>query len=88
MTLFFIGIIEMLIVTAWTKLVSKTKVFSSGIVTLLNVLIWYYILKSIVEDINNWQLVLLYASGCVIGTILATLYFRYKENNQLDVSKP
>ncbi|HLC89514.1 MAG TPA: DUF5698 domain-containing protein, partial [Patescibacteria group bacterium] len=74
-----IGIIEMIIITAWTKVVSDTKVIASGIITFINILIWYYVLQVIVEDINNWQLVLLYALGCSLGTILTTLFFKGQE---------
>jgi len=69
----------MIIVTAWTKVVTKTQVLASGAITIINILIWYYVLQSIVGDITNWRLVLLYAFGCAIGTVLCTWYFQYKE---------
>jgi len=75
MFLFFIGIIEMLIVTVWTKCVTRTKVAASGIVTMVNVLIWYYVLQTIVDDIGNFSLVVLYALGCSLGTVIGTYYF-------------
>jgi hypothetical protein len=40
----------------------------------------------IVDDITNWQLVLLYALGCAIGTMLSTLYFRLDEKRKEDLS--
>lgn len=79
MILFLVGVLEMVIVTAWTKTVSDTKVFSSGVITFVNILIWYYVLETIVNDIGNWQLVVLYAFGCAVGTVLCMYYFRYKE---------
>lgn len=82
MSLFFIGIIEMLIVTAWTKVVTKSQIMLSGVITFINILIWYYVLERIVSDINNWKLILLYALGCTIGTVIVTLYFQKKENSQ------
>ncbi|HPA25198.1 MAG TPA: DUF5698 domain-containing protein [bacterium] len=81
MILFFIGILEMLIVTAWTKVVTKNQIIASGTITIINILIWYYVLETVVNDINNWQLILLYAFGCALGTILSTLYFKNKETN-------
>lgn len=72
MMLFFIGILEMVIVTVWTKAVTKTRVLASGLITLVNIFIWYYVLQAVIEDINNWKLVLLYAVGCAIGTSLGT----------------
>jgi len=82
MMLFFIGVLEMLIISTWTKAVIETKVVVSGVVTMLNVLIWYYVLQQVVNDLGNWQVVTLYAVGCATGTILSTLYFR-----RLDIKK-
>ena len=69
----------MLIITAWTKAVSDTKVIASGIITFINILIWYYVLQAIVQDINNWGLAVIYALGCSLGTVLATAFFRLQE---------
>jgi ABC-type iron transport system FetAB permease component len=85
--LFLIGILEMLIVTAWTKMVTETKVLFGGAVTIVNILIWYYVLQRIVDDIKNWQLVLLYAAGCAIGTMISTYYFSRREKNKLALSR-
>lgn len=85
MVLFFIGVVEMLIVTAWTKAVTRTKIVASGIITMVNVLIWYYVLQTIVDNINNWSLALLYALGCALGTVVSTYYFHLKENNRINL---
>ena len=82
MILFFIGIIEMFIVTIWTKTVSNTQILASGAVTMVNVLIWYYVLQRIVGDIGNWQLAVLYALGCALGTVLATCFYKLSENKK------
>ncbi|NMC51691.1 hypothetical protein GYA54_03120 [Candidatus Kuenenbacteria bacterium] len=79
MMLFFVGILEMLIVTTWTKVVTKNQILASGAVTIVNIFIWYYVLETIVNDISNWQLVILYALGCALGTVASTLYFKNKE---------
>ncbi len=71
-TLFLVGLIDMIIVTVWTKVVVETRVLMSGVMTLLNVLIWYYVLEKIVSDISNIWLVVFYAVGCALGTMLAT----------------
>lgn len=81
MALFFVGVLEMIIVTLWTKLVVETRVLASGAITMVNILIWYYVLQKIVDNINNWRLVLLYALGCAIGTIISTYYFQASEKN-------
>ncbi|PIT88333.1 MAG: hypothetical protein COU29_00890 [Candidatus Magasanikbacteria bacterium CG10_big_fil_rev_8_21_14_0_10_36_32] len=78
MTLFFIGVVEMLIVAIWTKMVSGNQVLAGGAITVINILIWYYVLETIIKDINNWQLVLLYATGCAVGTMGCSLYFKWR----------
>lgn len=87
MILFFIGILEMLIVTAWTKAVTKTRVITSGLITLINVVIWYYVLQTIVDNISNWKLVVLYALGCAIGTIITTAFYKIKEREQSNATE-
>ena len=87
MTLFFVGVIEMIIVTLWTKLVVKARVLASGLVTLVNIVIWYYVLQRIVDDINNWKLVMLYALGCALGTIISTYYFQMDEDPKNNLIK-
>ncbi|HUT22330.1 MAG TPA: DUF5698 domain-containing protein [Candidatus Bipolaricaulota bacterium] len=82
MTLFFIGLVEMLIISAWTKTVTEAKVLVSGIVTVINVFIWYYVLQQVMSDIKNWQIVLAYAIGCAIGTMISTFVFKMMDNKR------
>jgi uncharacterized protein YebE (UPF0316 family) len=84
MALFLIGIIEMVIVTAWTKLVTRTRILASGGVTMVNVLIWYYVLQRMMDDIENWRLALLYAFGCAIGTVISMYIFQKNELMEQD----
>lgn len=86
MLLFFVGVVEMLIVAIWTKWVVETRIVGSGIVTMINIFIWYYVLQSIVNDIHNFYIVFLYALGCAIGTMLSGIisnYFGNKEKQAL-----
>jgi len=80
MFLFFIGLVEMVVATVWTRVVSRGEMVASGLVTFVNILIWYYVLQQIVEDITNWRLVFLYAVGCAFGTVIGTQFFRNKDN--------
>jgi uncharacterized protein YebE (UPF0316 family) len=73
--LFAVGVIEMLIATIWTSFVSRAKVVGSGLVTIVNILIWYYVLQVFVSDIGNFKLVLIYAFGCSLGVMIGTYYF-------------
>lgn len=64
----------MIIVTLWTKAVTNTRVLASGLITIVNIFIWYYVLETIISNLDKFSLVLLYASGCAIGTMLGTYY--------------
>lgn len=79
MFLFLIGLVEMVIATVWTRVVSRGEMAASGIVTFVNILIWYYVLQQVVEDISNWRLIFLYAVGCALGTVIGTWYFAWRE---------
>jgi uncharacterized protein YebE (UPF0316 family) len=70
MTLFLVGAIEMMVAAAWTQSVSKSKIVASGIVTAVNVLIWFFVLKTVMECIDSWVVVVSYTLGCSIGTML------------------
>ncbi len=65
----------MYLVTIWTKTVTKTMIVASGIFTMINVLVWYYVLQRIVNDINNFWLIAAYAVGCALGTIVALIHY-------------
>jgi uncharacterized protein YebE (UPF0316 family) len=78
MTLFFVGILEMVVVSIWTHVVNRTKVIASGVMTVVNIFIWYYVLQSVVDDIENFYLIILYALGCAVGTMITTAGFRLK----------
>ncbi len=80
--LFLVGVIDMIIIAAWTKLVSDNKIIASGLVTVVNVLTWYYVLQTILEDMGNLQLIVIYALGCALGTMLTTWYFQVKERKE------
>jgi uncharacterized protein YebE (UPF0316 family) len=79
--LFLIGVLEMVIATVWTKVVTKTKVLASGTVTMVNIMIWFYVLQVMVNDINNWKLALLYAFGCAVGTSGSIFVYSLVEKN-------
>ena len=82
MMLFLIGFIDMAIVTFWTRAVAKSQVVMSGAITFVNVIVWYYVLRKVVEDIGNWQLIMLYALGCTMGTVASTLYFNWHDKRK------
>jgi uncharacterized protein YebE (UPF0316 family) len=80
--LFLVGVFEMLIVTAWTKYVTRAQVWASGMVTIVNILIWYYVLEKIVNNLNDVSLVVSYAIGCAIGTMIGTYWIGRNARNK------
>jgi len=72
MFIFIIGVIEMFVIAYWTKTVVESRVYMSGIITIVNVLIWFYVLQTFVDNIDNWYLVMSYALGCAVGTMLSS----------------
>ena len=73
--LFFIGLVEMIIATIWTRFVSQGKVFASAFITFVNILIWYYVLQEIINDLSDWTIIVLYAAGCAVGTMIGMFLF-------------
>ena len=74
MIIFLIGVLEMIILTTWTKAVTRARVVASGGITLLNVFVWYYVLETILSNMQNFSVVILYALGCATGTMLGTYF--------------
>ena len=82
-----VGIIEMLIVTAWTETVTRARVLASGVITTVNILIWYYVLEKIVNNIEDFSLVLIYALDCAIGTMIGTYYISVRDKRSAEAGK-
>ena len=83
MVLFLVGVLEMIIVTTWTRMVTQTKVIAGGTITVVNILIWYYVLQTIVSDISNFSLIVCYALGCALGTMLTMYVSNFKEQRTM-----
>ena len=79
MVLFIVGVVEMLIVTAWTETVTRARVLESGMITIINIFIWYYVLERVVNDIGNFSLIVIYAIGCAVGTMMGTYYISKRD---------
>lgn len=82
LVLFGVGVIEMLIAALWTSYVSRQKIMASGLITLINITIWFYVLQAIIDNINRWNILVFYALGCAGGTMLATWYTSRFANRQ------
>jgi len=73
MTLFFVGVIEMIISASWTKSVSKANVALTGAITSVNIFIWYYVIRVVLENLDNWYAIVPYTAGCAIGAMLGAI---------------
>ena len=71
MFIFTLGVVEMFVITYWTKTVAESRIYMSGAITIVNILIWFYVLRTFVDNIDNWYLLLSYALGCAVGTMLS-----------------
>jgi len=80
--LFIVGVVEMFIVASWTRSVTEGKVWLSGALTFVNISIWYFILRIIIEDVNDYYNLAFYASGCALGTMLKAELIRRKKNEK------
>jgi len=73
MTLFFVGVIEMIISASWTKAVNKANIALTGAITSVNILIWYYVIRVVVADLENWYAIVPYTAGCALGSMLGAI---------------
>jgi len=73
MALFFVGVIEMIISASWTKSVSKANVALTGAITSVNIFIWYYVIRTVVGNLDNWFAIIPYTAGCAIGAMLGAI---------------
>lgn len=83
MMLYFIGLAEMVIATTWTRFVSRGQLFASSMITFVNILIWYYVLRQIISDLGDWSIVVLYAAGCATGTMIAMYVFEKNDKQEM-----
>ena len=73
MTLFFVGVIEMIISASWTKSVSKANIALTGAITSVNIFIWYYVIRVVVDNLDNWYAIIPYTAGCAIGAMIGAV---------------
>lgn len=80
--MFLVGVLEMIVVSAWTKAVASQRIWSSGFLTLLNVSLWYFILRVIIDYIDSLLIFGVYALGCALGTMGEIYLAKKKERKQ------
>ena len=65
--IFIAGFFEFVIRVIDYKAIQRSKCFYSAIITFINIWVWYYIIASVVENLNNFWLIFVYAIGCALG---------------------
>lgn len=73
MILFFVGVIEMTISAMWTKSVAKAEVASNGVITGVHLIIWFFVLQQVVDNLHDWAAIMPYMLGCVAGSMLGAM---------------
>jgi len=74
-----IGIIEAFGSTLNSKFRQRSKKIGAFITAFINILVWYYIVSMIIENINNIRMALVYALFYSGGDILALYFDDYLE---------
>jgi uncharacterized protein YebE (UPF0316 family) len=73
MLIFCIGMVEMVLATLWAKYVQEARAYASTFITVAHVFVWYYVLRTVVEQLNDVSIVMMYAAGCGIGNLLVVM---------------
>lgn len=85
--IFLIGIVEIFLGVIDFKLTQHNRKILSSMTTMIGIIIWYFIIKTIVEDLANIQLVISYAVGCGIGCYLGLVLDDYIEKELFGISR-
>lgn len=70
MTLFLVGVVEMAVAASWTRYIARQNVMMNGVITYVNIFIWYYVIDQVINHIEGWYAIIPYAAGCAIGSML------------------
>ena len=69
--IFCIGILEDFLLSYNTKTVQRNNQLFGFIISFISALLWYYVIVIVVENINKFWLVLVYACGGGLGDVIA-----------------
>lgn len=75
--MFIIGAIECFLSAMNTKFLQRNKKLPCFIISYANILIWYYVLRIVIDDLTNLYIINLYALGFALGDVLALLFDNY-----------
>lgn len=65
-----VGFLEMLFWSLQTKSLVKDRMVNTFVFTFISIVIWFYVVSKVAENVNNIWLMLNYAIGCAGGNCL------------------
>jgi uncharacterized protein YebE (UPF0316 family) len=65
-----VGFLEMLFWSLQTKALVKDRMFNTFIFTFISIVIWFYVVSKVAENVNNIWLMISYGVGCSFGNCL------------------
>ena len=66
----FVGFIEMFFWSLQTKSLIKDRMLNTFIFTFISIVLWFYVVSKVAENVNNIWLMIAYALGCACGNCL------------------
>lgn len=88
MLIFVIGMAEMVLSTLWARYVQDKSIAGSTSVTMIHVFVWYYVLRTFIDQIDNIMIVVAYALGCGVGNVIAIVIGEYSEKDLIRKRRP
>ncbi|MEW6008225.1 MAG: DUF5698 domain-containing protein [Candidatus Omnitrophota bacterium] len=77
--IFIVGALESFFSAFNTKTIQKNRQILSFIVSVISILLWYYVIVIVVENLHHVWLILIYGCGNGIGDILSIRFDRWLE---------
>jgi uncharacterized protein YebE (UPF0316 family) len=65
-----VGFLEMLFWSLQTKALVKDRMINTFVFTFISIVIWFYVVSKVAENVNNIWLMIAYAFGCGAGNCL------------------
>ena len=65
-----VGFLEMFFWSLQTKSLIKDRMLNTFIFTFVSIVIWFYVVSKVAENVNNIWLMIAYALGCACGNCL------------------
>lgn len=74
--IFFIGILEDFLSSFNTKTIQRNNQLFSFLISFISVILWYYVIVIVVDNIHKFWLIVVYATGGGLGDIVTIRFDR------------